>query len=569
MNTTVNPEGKILTYDEEAFTNITQDKNNSYIKEKITNLKDESEKVAHVNKVEYKEALDILLEKLNPYFKYYEQFSEEEFKELYKASKNISGDIDINSGVQRRNLRAEKQEEEALSNEETLFNYTHYTDTKLLINLRNEPGYNSESMQAQVNLKINDIQKELIGLREFINFDEVKKLFKDLSISGNEKAKEFYDKIKLIFDLINEAVNNNITNLINLIMNEEIQSLSAIFDSSLNMERLRVFPVSLVEESTNLKTKLQGIYNVINTGGFKSKLASINEAITPFISKSHKLLDDIFQNVRALSKALKSTKSKLTEISTYYLNNTPNSFHGIIEESQNLLANYYLDEEELIFSNVDSLINNFTENLTKSIKEEQSKIDNLLEKLEDEEIIYVIENESEDDKNLLITNLKDIKVIINSIVEKVEELIKGEMNIKENGHLTSDKDIKSMTDSYNTDITEGLETALLLDNDESIDKDFDTSYGEFRQNYTKLMINDRKKLEEQSPFLDNTLEDTLFSNKDSLEKSVTNLGSQIIDSIKDENDDYLKKANAKIHDFLIKHNKTLNELMLNFTTVFS
>ena len=226
----------------------------------------------------------------------------------------------------RRNLRAEKQEEEALSNEETLFNYTHYTDTKLLINLRNEPGYNSESMQAQVNLKINDIQKELIGLREFINFDEVKKLFKDLSISGNEKAKEFYDKIKLIFDLINEAVNNNITNLINLIMNEEIQSLSAIFDSSLNMERLRVFPVSLVEESTNLKTKLQGIYNVINTGGFKSKLASINEAITPFISKSHKLLDDIFQNVRALSKALKSTKSKLTEISTYYLNNTPKFF---------------------------------------------------------------------------------------------------------------------------------------------------------------------------------------------------------------------------------------------------
>ena len=167
MNTTVNPEGKILTYDEEAFTNITQDKNNSYIKEKITNLKDESEKVAHVNKVEYKEALDILLEKLNPYFKYYEQFSEEEFKELYKASKNISGDIDINSGVQRRNLRAEKQEEEALSNEETLFNYTHYTDTKLLINLRNEPGYNSESMQAQVNLKYSKRINRFKGIYKF------------------------------------------------------------------------------------------------------------------------------------------------------------------------------------------------------------------------------------------------------------------------------------------------------------------------------------------------------------------------------------------------------------------
>ena len=561
MNTTVDPKGNVISYDEEAFTNVTRNINNSYIKTKITNLKDESEKIANVDKATFKEALDVLIQKLNPYFKYYEQFSTENFTELYSVSKNISMD---NS---RRNLREELTE--SLYTEQNLFNYTHYTDTKLFIKLRNEPGYNSESMKAMVNLYINDEEKEIIGLKEIINFDFIKKLFRILSKAGNEKALDLYNKIKLDFEHINDAVSNNITSLINLIMDENTKSLSAIFDSISNMETLKIFPMTLVDDSTNLTQKLNGLLNMINAGGMKPKIKILNEEINTFIINAHKLVDNIFQNIRALSRSLKSSRSILTEISTYYLNNTPNSFYDIIKESQSLLSNYYIDEENLIFSEVDLLINNFTTSLNDSIKSEQIKIDNLLEKLEKENI--TIENGGEEDKNLLFNNLKESKDIIASIISKVTELIKKEMNLKENGHFISDYDISSTNKSYYADLEETLELSKASDNDEIIDKIFDKTYSDFRDNYTKLMIDHRKKMEEQMTFLDNILDNNLFSEKNRIyiETNLSSSGLKITNSIRDENDDYLKLANKEIHDFLQKNNETLNKLMINFTTIFS
>ena len=324
MNTTVDSEGHIVSYDEQAFSNITQDINNSYIKNKITNLKDESEKIADVNKDTYKQILEALINKLNPYLKYYEQFSTENFKELYKVSKNASLDND------KRNLQEQTKE---FSIEDILFNYTHYSDIKLFINLRNTPGYNVDQMGAAVILEVNQIEKEIMGTNKRMNFNIIKNLFRKLSKAGNEEAFELYDKIKMNFENINNAVINNITNLMNLIMNEEIKSLSNIFDATYNMEKLRILPMTLVHESTNLKQKLENVFNFIKNDGMKSKTSPLNEEIYNFILKSHNLVDDAFQNIRSLSRLLKSSKSKLTEISTYYLNNTPYSFLDIIEES--------------------------------------------------------------------------------------------------------------------------------------------------------------------------------------------------------------------------------------------
>ena len=561
MNTTVDSEGHVVTYDEEAFTNITHDSNTSYIKNKITHLKDESEKIAHVDKATYRAGLNSLIEKLKPYLKYYEQFTTEQFKELYAVSKNISLD---NS---KRNLKEENGE--ALAVEENLFNYSHYSKMKLNINLKNEPAYNSNWMKAKLNLLVNEKEEEMTSLTESINFDYIKKLFKILSKAGNEEASEFYNKIKLHFDNINDAVFDNITNLINLIISEETKSLANIFDPAYNMDTLKIIPMNLLQESSNLKQKLEGVLNMITNGGIKSKTGPLNEDIYNFILKSHKLVDNVFQNVRTLSKLLKSSKSKLTELSTYYLNNTPNSFHDIIDESKYLLYNYYIDEENLIFDHINSLMKNFTEEINSSIKSEQKAIDNLLEKLEDENMNITIENKSEEDKNLLISNLKDSKDIINSIISKVEELIKKEMDLKTNGHLISDSDITSTMNSYSPDINEASETAAILDNDESIDKIYDKTYEDLRENYTKLMKEDRKKIEEQMVFLDDALNTTLFSNKGILKKKINNIGLKIGSNIKNEAEDYLDKANKLIKDYLVKNNETLRELILNLTTIFS
>jgi hypothetical protein len=58
MNTTTDLENNILAYDEEAIMNITLDADNSYIKTKITNLKDISNKVENLNPQIYEEKLN-------------------------------------------------------------------------------------------------------------------------------------------------------------------------------------------------------------------------------------------------------------------------------------------------------------------------------------------------------------------------------------------------------------------------------------------------------------------------------------------------------------------------------
>ena len=135
MNTTTDLEGNILTYEEIAFTDIHHDENNTYTKNKITSLKDETENLSNIDKEAYKEALEILIEKLTPFFKFYNEFSVEKFKELYKVSKNISDENDVNNSrryLQEENIKEEERESSA--NEEEFFYYRHYTDLNIFVN---------------------------------------------------------------------------------------------------------------------------------------------------------------------------------------------------------------------------------------------------------------------------------------------------------------------------------------------------------------------------------------------------------------------------------------------------
>ena len=568
MNTTTDLSGNILTYDEIAYTDIHHDKNNTYIKNKITHLKDESEKLANIDQEAYKDALEILIEKLSPYFKYYEEFSEESFKELYKVSKNISDEEDSNNT--RRHLDSDV-EENSSANEEELFNYRHYTDLKIFLSSLNDPGYNSDIIRAALNFKINEDSRELIGCKNTSNFKDIIKLLRDLSNSGNSLATELYNRIRENLENLDDVIYENITNLINLLVNEEKKSLLYIFDAAANMDELYFFPIKLVEETSKLKNNLNNLFTLIKNGGMKSRFSIINTEIYSFLSTSHKLMDHVFQNIRSLSNSLSSTKSKLTEISTYYLNNTPDSFHDVAITAQNILLNYYKNEEDIIIGNVTKLIGNFKDNFNKATETGRMIIDKLLKNLENNYINITIENGNEDDKILLISNLRDSKEIIDSIILKVEELIRKEMNLKENGHFLSDHDILSTNNSYFSDVKDAIETSQILDNDETIDKDFDKTFSDFRENYTELILSEHTKLQEKAVFSDNILDDGLFSGdtRKILEKNISTAGLRITDSIKNQNNHFLNEANKAINNFIETNNITLKNLIKELTAIFS
>ena len=80
------PQRISITYDEESVTNIINDNENSYLKIKAT-------------KIAYEEVLNNMISKLEPYVVYKEEFSDEDLKELYNKSKNIT------NNVSKRNLQ--------------------------------------------------------------------------------------------------------------------------------------------------------------------------------------------------------------------------------------------------------------------------------------------------------------------------------------------------------------------------------------------------------------------------------------------------------------------------------
>ena len=87
----------------------------------------------------------------------------------------------------------------------------------------------------------------------------------------------------------------------------------------------------------------------------------LKEDVSSFLTKSHELLYNIFKNLTETTNSLSSEKSRIAEISSYYLNNTDTSYVDIIQQAKEIMDNYYLNEKELIEPLVDDMLNNFPE----------------------------------------------------------------------------------------------------------------------------------------------------------------------------------------------------------------
>jgi len=563
MNTTTDLKKNLLAYDELAFTNITRDEKNYYIKNKITNLVDKTESINSSDSIAYEEALNKILLKLKPYMSFDEHFSTEQFKELYKVSKNITDNDEKNNKL--RNLFSEANNRK-LVKEEQLFNFEHYGGVNLFYFLKDDIGLDSESMKAYGNLLIDDYIKELSNLKEFTNLDKIIEELLDLSQSGKELASGLLNSTKDSFDNITQIISENINKL-----NQKIvyKDLSEIFDSTLSIESLKKLPISIIQESTNLKDKLYNIINNIEKGGMKNNINILNEKIYNYIRNSHILINNIFKNLNKLGKSLSSSKSKLTEISTYYLNNTSTSYINTIEEAQNILLNYYKDEKDFILPKVNSLCKEFEDATKESIQKDEKIVNNLYQKLENKKIN--IEYANNDDYKKINLNLYNSQNYISDIIEKGMEKIKNEMDLKNSGYFISNDDIKTNNYSFTQTINEAKEIALKLDNDEYIDKSFDQTMINLKANYTYIKKDMDKVKEEQFPLNEDVLKDGFLSTKDqeSMTNEIQELGLHILDDIRNENDDYLKSIQNEINTFIKENKDDLNDLILNLTLIFS
>ena len=556
MNATTDINGTLLTYDEESVTHITTDNENSFYKIKTTNLKDKSEELENVDKTVYEEVLNNLISKLSPYMKYKEEFSDDGFKEMYNISKNIT------RSQSKRNL--DDNEKKTVVTEENLMNIEHYAGVNVQLKMKNDIGYNAESMKAFTNFFIDDVQNEISNLKEYSNIGVVLNKLIILSKSGNEMLIELYNKINNCLEKITTNVSNNITDLINILVYND---LSEIFDSTLSLDKLTNLPISILVESSSLKNKLDSLLNNINNGGMKNNIKILNTNIYDYIQRSHILVNNIYKNINNLTKSLNSSRSKLTEISAFFTNNTPSSLIGTFNEAEDILMNYYKNEKNFIIEKIQEPLNLFESKIKESLTKEEKIISNLYSKLENEQTN--LENGTEEDLRNLKLELYNIKTIVNEIISKGKEKILNELDLKDSGYFITNSDINSNNASYNQSIEDGKKIANKLDYDELIDKDFINVMDNFKNNYTNIFKYMDLIKKEQFPLIDDALNGSYFDENVKKSFDLDNLGINAFNEIRNENDKYLNDVNNIVNKFLNENKKDLDELFLKLSLLFS
>ena len=198
---------------------------------------------------------------------------------------------------EKRRLNDEaKKEPQNLIYNQNLFNFTHYSGINLLIELENNLGLNTQSMEASSMFKIDEKSPESLGyLNQFTNMTSTLKEVKTISSAGINLATKLYKIINQNFLDLTKLINSDIPIFNNLI---EFIDLTDIFDSTYSLDNLKVVPFEIIEESNNLINNLKDIYNGIDTGSLKRNIITLNEYIYSFIAQSHQLIYKISKKFR-------------------------------------------------------------------------------------------------------------------------------------------------------------------------------------------------------------------------------------------------------------------------------
>lgn len=556
MNTTTDLEGNLLQYDELAITNITSDENNGYIKNKLTHLIDISEEIKDFNPLKYKTSLEKLLANLQPYMKEDIQFTTDDFNELYHLVKTKTKFFKKKNSIKFRNLIELATYKSQGRQERNLFNYKDSGGINIDYNLINEPGINGgEALKLYSNIMFDDDNRELVYKDKLTNISFIIDKLSVLSKAGNHLATELYNGLKDKLNTINNDISLKFSELKALI---QYYDISEIFDSTLALDSIRKFNKTIISISENLKSKLNGLFNNAKIGDIRDYTYKLNLLVHNYILNSHSLIKQIFDNLKELGNALNSCDNRLTEITTYYLNYTSSSYVNIIQQAQNILENYYINEKNLVLSKIQIILDEFEKTANITLNEEIKKIDILSENLANK--VYTINSASEEEYENLKTNLINSKKYIYDIIKKVKDFIMEEIGLKNNGYFISDTDLKANNNSYNPAIVDSKDISKKLDNDEFIDKKFDEIMINFRQNYTNIINYLEKEKIQQFVLDEDTLKDSLFTGIDrsNITNEMENLRTTVINKIIEENNYYLDNIGTNITNF---YNGGLNQVV--------
>ena len=307
MNTTLDSEKNLISYDEEAITTINYDENNSYKKNKITNLIDVSKNIKEKDVQNYKKSLDILLPLIKPHLFYDEQFSNadfEDFKERYKdKSKRY---------IPKKTRNVFRKLDEP--------NFQYNRKSEIF-------SQNAKGIKANLELEINPgVDSDIMGAYGIFNFDKDKYIYSNIqnasiinelinklasiSKAANKLATELYDKI---IDKLEQVLNELTIKILSLNDLLKYYDLIPIFNSTFSLYPYNVFPNDIIKASNDLLSGLSGIFTQIKFGNVKTYGQILYNDIYNYTDKMNDLIVKMLNNLGTLTNTL------IERNNTYYL----------------------------------------------------------------------------------------------------------------------------------------------------------------------------------------------------------------------------------------------------------
>ena len=555
-NIVTDKEGNLITSEKISNSETIIDEKNKYSNSIIYKFEDISNQNSDgFEPKNYKSNLNTIFELTKNLMKKEIYISDGSFNEIVDFIINDESNI---TETKARNLIEEAETIGVF--EENVFQKSIY-NINMTLNFKNDIGLGKgEEAKAITNFNTGEQSQELSHENVNTKLEETLNKFITLSKAGNKLASELFEKLNDPLLSLRDIINENIEELNKLLAFKE---LSAIFDSTYAINGIQKLPFKFVASAENLYKDLNNlevdIPYIIND--MKKKL---KEDVSTFLSASHELLFNIFKNLTETTNSLSSKKSKIAELSSYYLNDTDTSYVNIIQQAKEIMDNYYINEKQKIEPLVDEMLNNFPEiTILGELKNIRESLNKISDRIDNGDLQITLANETH--YRNVIQNIYNSNKKVDKIIEIVKEKFKESINLQSNGYFETQKEINSNKQSYGQISERAMNISYTLDNNDLIDKTFDNIMIYFRDQFTVLLNYMDKSKREHFPLKEDVLGTSSF-NSTYINQIDTNFKTEklkIVDFIKDENKEYLDLINKKIDSVKSSSGNSLGQIINN------
>ena len=528
---------------------ITDNNKKYYISYNYT-FEDISPKIDMDSKLEnFKYNLNIVLDLIKPFMK----------REEYNITlPNNSTNKNTNSKKDLRKLESFNSYILGVKNKSYYSQYIF--GINLDLSLKNDFGFeNSQNTKIISKMIRGERIEELLQDQVFSNINETLEKFVSVKKGGKSLAESLLRKTNETFSNLKNSLNVNIAELNDLLY---FNDLSSIFDSSLAFDNLKEVPYSIISISNTLYSNILELNRTIENS-IKAIKNKLKDNIQSFIINSHDLLDKIVENVTELSNILSSNYSKISEISTYYMNYEDSSYLDIILKAKSIMEKYHINEKTLIDTLLNQLFEEFSKNFLESMKIYQSLLDNLINKLRNKSL--KINSSNNKDITNVINNLSNSKAIISQILSNIPLILKNSIGIKNSGYFQSIEELDNNKNKYDKINENAINISNILDKNLIIDTTFDNIMEDFKKQYINLLNYIEKSKRENFPLKNNMIFDSFFIIDlfDKMNEYFKNEKLNILNYIRRENNEYLD-LNQKNTESFIENNKIKLDKKINY-----